>query len=119
MRLQRAPLTPDAVAALSPVMHDGFNMQGRTLYRVESEAVSGWVILQVMDGALVIVAFVGRGCIPLIRALREAARQNGLKRVCWLSFHRVARRVFRREFFARIEPTTIPGEFRYSILTGA
>ncbi len=117
MKLQPTELTPSAISALAPIMHCGFRMQNRQLFTVDSVDCKGYVILQIVDDMLFIVAFAGKGAIPLLRGMRDIAKLNGLKRVGWLSFHRLRPRAL-REFFVRVEKTDLPGEYRYSFLTG-
>lgn len=118
MKVTPAKLTPEAAYVLSPVMHKGVDLRGRQLFVVSSESCSGYLVLQACGDFVYIVAFVGRGAIPLLRYMRDRSRENGFKRVEWHSFHRKIPRAL-REFFVRVTPTELPGEYRYSFLTGA
>ena len=118
MNVIPAKLTPEAIYALAPVMHTGVDLRGRQLFVVSGESCSGYLVLQACGDFVYIAAFVGRGAIALLRYLRDRARESGFKRVEWHSFHRQIPRAL-REFFVRVTPTDLPGEFRYSFLTGA
>lgn len=117
MKLLEQQLTPEAEAALLPIMHCGMRLQHRQLFRVEGPDCEGWLITETIGELLFVVAFTGRGALALLRYLRESAKASGLKRVGWLSFHRKIPRAL-REFFPVVYATGIPGEYRYTFLTG-
>lgn len=82
------------------------------VYRITGADADGWLLLQVADDELILIAGRGRGMAAVIPVLIRAARQTGCRRIMTRSFRRGYERFVRRMGFRRI-PGGTPGEPRF------
>lgn len=113
--MKRVTWSPRVAVALKDTADDGHAYMQERIGKGDAEVWEtdgGFLITEVFPDLLFIWCYQGRDFVPLLRRLARVALDNGLSTVGWFTRHTAPLRLF-RAVRGTIQPTDVPGEFRY------